>query len=209
MSTPVNIVTTRVTVSVESVNVDRPVHGDKFFGRNCECSGNHTNPLNPESTCRPSTSSPSAPLCSGRGSCECGKCICHTPDTVTGQFCECDDTSCDRSPSGELCSGRGDCKCGQCNCAPGWSGSACDCKEDESNCMDPVSGLVCAGHGQCVCGACKCKDDGYSGPHCSVCPVCPDQCESLRHCVECKAWVDECSAKCVEEKDEQCPDDCK
>ena len=28
--------------------------------------------------------------------------------------------------------------------------------------------------------ACKCSDDGYSGPHCSVCPVCPDQCESLR-----------------------------
>ena len=23
-----------------------------YFGRSCECSGNHTNPLNPESTCR-------------------------------------------------------------------------------------------------------------------------------------------------------------
>ena len=30
-----------------------------------------------------------------------------------------------------------------------------------------------------------------------------------RHCVECKAWVDECSAKCVEEEDEQCSDECK
>ena len=28
--------------------------------------------------------------------------------------------------------------------------------------------------------ACKCSDDGYSGRHCSACPVCPDQCESLR-----------------------------
>ena len=45
---------------------------------------------------RPPTSSPSAPLCSGRGSCECGKCSCRTPQTVTGEFCECDDTSCDR-----------------------------------------------------------------------------------------------------------------
>ena len=27
--------------------------------------------------------------------------------------------------------------------------------------------------------------------------------------MECKAWVDECSAKCVEEKAEQCSDECK
>ena len=27
--------------------------------------------------------------------------------------------------------------------------------------------------------------------------------------MECKAWVDECSAKCVEEEDEQCSDECK
>ena len=27
--------------------------------------------------------------------------------------------------------------------------------------------------------------------------------------MECKAWVDECSAKCVEEEDEKCSDDCK
>ena len=30
-----------------------------------------------------------------------------------------------------------------------------------------------------------------------------------RHCVECKAWVDDCSAKCVEEEEEQCSDECK
>ena len=40
------------TVCGECQCFDRPEQGDKFFGQHCECSGNHTNPLNPESTCR-------------------------------------------------------------------------------------------------------------------------------------------------------------
>ena len=40
------------TICGECQCFDRPEQGDKFFGPHCECSGNHTNPLNPESTCR-------------------------------------------------------------------------------------------------------------------------------------------------------------
>ena len=73
--------------------------GDTFFGDRCQCPGNHSNPLNPESSCRQDSQ---LQLCSGRGSCECGVCQCDKqPDMeVWGQFCECDNVSCDRS-SGE------------------------------------------------------------------------------------------------------------
>ena len=30
-----------------------------------------------------------------------------------------------------------------------------------------------------------------------------------RHCVECKAWVDDCATKCLDEEDEQCTEECK
>ena len=30
-----------------------------------------------------------------------------------------------------------------------------------------------------------------------------------RHCVECKAWVDDCATKCLDEEEEQCTEECK
>ena len=192
----------------ECLCFDRPEQGDKFFGSNCECSGSHTNPLNPESTCRCEASAcqpiiftsynyisrapgagPSSQLCSGRGSCDCGKCVCDKSNTtnIYGQFCECDDNSCDRSLSGLVCGGHGQCECGQCECDAGWTGPACDCRDDVTQCLSP-DGQICSGHGECVCGQCKSCDDGYSGQFCSECQTCPDKCQSLKACVECLAF---------------------
>ena len=75
---------------------DRPDFGDTFFGDRCQCPGNHSSPLNPESSCRQDGQ---LQLCSGRGSCECGVCQCdkQLDMEVWGPFCECDNVSCDRS----------------------------------------------------------------------------------------------------------------
>ena len=37
---------------IETKNIISTLISTSYFGRSCECSGNHTNPLNPESTCR-------------------------------------------------------------------------------------------------------------------------------------------------------------
>ena len=64
-------------------------------------------------------------LCNNRGDCICGKCEClprdHPDEVVSGEFCECDNFSCDRH-HGELCSGpdHGECVCGQCVCNSEW-----------------------------------------------------------------------------------------
>ncbi|KAL0614492.1 Integrin beta-like protein 1, partial [Plecturocebus cupreus] len=36
-------------------------------------------------------------LCSGKGSCHCGKCICSAEEWyISGEFCDCDDRDCDK-----------------------------------------------------------------------------------------------------------------
>ena len=165
---------------------------NRFWGTNCQCEGNQTSSVNPESNCRfvtlknsiicthdffrPPASGPSSPLCSGRGSCECGKCVCEKNESMNiyGQFCECDDKSCDRSLSGLVCGGHGRCDCGRCECDAGWTGPACDCLAEVTQCLSPDGG-ICSGHGDCVCGQCKRCDDGYSGQFCSECITCPDK----------------------------------
>ena len=42
---------------------ERSILIPSYFGRSCECSGNHTNPLNPESTCRWILFRPPTSLC--------------------------------------------------------------------------------------------------------------------------------------------------
>jgi hypothetical protein len=124
---------------------------------------------------RPHASSSSSPVCSGRGSCECGNCVCDKSNTtiIYRQFCECDDSSCDRSLSGLLCGGHGLCNSGRCERDACWTGPACDCSNDVSQCLSP-DGKICSGHGECLCGQCKRCDDGYSGQFCSECETCPE-----------------------------------
>ena len=100
---------------------------------------------------------------------------------VSGDYCECDNFSCDRY-DGQLCSGpdHGVCNCGKCECfaeydVPGYT--ACECKASQETCMTPYGehkDKLCSGHGECVCGECKCNesDEGqYSGRYCEDCPV--------------------------------------
>ena len=62
---------------------------------------------------------------------------------IWGQFCECDNFSCDRR-NNTICSGHGNCNCGICECAPGWTGDACECSTDTSACIR--HGVECSGH---------------------------------------------------------------
>ena len=113
---------------------------------------------------------------------------------VYGDYCECDNFSCDRY-KGELCSGEdhGECVCGQCNCRPEWDVegySACQCKASDETCITPFGEQimkVCSGHGECECGECSCEEN-YSGKWCEECPTCPDKCEELKPCVQCQVF---------------------
>lgn len=72
------------------------------LGSHCECSEEEYNPSQ-QDNCSPR---PGQPLCSQRGECTCGQCVCHSSDfgKVTGKYCECDDFSCVRF-KGQMCSG--------------------------------------------------------------------------------------------------------
>lgn len=72
------------------------------LGSHCECSEEEYNPSQ-QDNCSPRRDQP---LCSQRGECICGQCVCHSSDfgKVTGKYCECDDFSCVRF-KGQMCSG--------------------------------------------------------------------------------------------------------
>ena len=167
---------------------DRPDTGDRYFGSQCECSGNHTDPFDPDLACRPPGD---LPLCNGRGQCECGVCRCDEGDgemRIYGDLCQCDNMSCDRDRTGSLCGGHGFCDCGTCQCEAGWSGPACDCQQSEAECLAPgEEESLCSGHGECECGVCRCED-GWTGEHCDQCPTCADTCHLLAECVQCLQW---------------------
>lgn len=61
-------------------------------------------------------------LCSNRGECVCGECICFSKqnpgEIISGDFCECDTFSCARDINGRSCGGRerGTCCDGECHC---------------------------------------------------------------------------------------------
>ncbi|KYO46518.1 integrin beta-3 isoform X1 [Alligator mississippiensis] len=155
-----------------------------WLGSHCECSEEEYNPSQ-QDNCSPQKGQP---LCSQRGECICGQCVCHGSDfgKVTGKYCECDDFSCIRF-KGEMCSGHGQCSCGDCLCDSDWTGDYCNCTTRTDTCMSS-NGLVCSGHGHCVCGKCDCTQPGSYGDTCEKCPTCPDACTIKKECVECKKF---------------------
>uniref|UniRef100_A0A3B5MRK1 Integrin beta n=1 Tax=Xiphophorus couchianus TaxID=32473 RepID=A0A3B5MRK1_9TELE len=136
----------------------RPDHGhmkdsSSDPNRNCKADGSNVN-------------------CSGRGVCECGKCVCEQSrlGTVYGKYCEMDDFSCPYE-KGQLCGGRGVCVSGDCVCEVGWTGDSCSCPTSKTSCQS-ADGLLCSGCGECVCGKCVCTDPQRSGDFCERCPTC-------------------------------------
>uniref|UniRef100_A0A8D3D3T8 Integrin beta n=1 Tax=Scophthalmus maximus TaxID=52904 RepID=A0A8D3D3T8_SCOMX len=125
--------------------------------------------------------------CSGRGECDCGRCMCEQSrlGTVYGKYCERDDFSCPYD-EGLLCGGRGVCVSSECLCDDGWTGDSCSCPVSEATCQS-ANGLLCSGRGRCVCGKCVCDDLHYSGDFCERCPACQSTCQSYGNCVGCRA----------------------
>merc|ERR1719410_468034 len=172
---------------------------DDYFGRHCECSAANLSFQGEwEAGCRSDNTTQT--LCNNRGDCICGKCEClprdNPEEVVSGEFCECDNFSCDRH-DGQLCSGpqHGECVCGQCVCNSDWDVpgySACECRASNETCITPYGKFVnqlCSGHGTCECGECKCEEteEGqYSGEFCEDCPTCPGMCHELKTCVQCQ-----------------------
>lgn len=76
--------------------------GPGWLGSQCECSEEDYRPSQ-QDECSPREGQP---ICSQRGECLCGQCVCHSSDfgKITGKYCECDDFSCVRY-KGEMCSG--------------------------------------------------------------------------------------------------------
>uniref|UniRef100_A0A8C5PHH3 Integrin beta n=1 Tax=Leptobrachium leishanense TaxID=445787 RepID=A0A8C5PHH3_9ANUR len=173
-----------------------------WLGPHCECSEQGYSPSQ-QDRCSPKEGSS---ICSRRGECICGQCVCHSSDfgKVWGQFCECDDFSCLRF-KGEMCSGHGQCNCGDCVCDSDWTGDYCNCTTRTDSCLSST-GLLCSGWGQCVCGKCECTQPGSYGVTCEKCPTCPDACTIKKGCVECKyfnrgPWNDDtsCNRICRDE----------
>lgn len=78
------------------------------LGPHCECAEGDYNPMAQDRCSGPAGSGgPQSAICSGRGDCVCGQCVCHSSDfgKVWGKLCECDDFNCLRY-KGELCSGK-------------------------------------------------------------------------------------------------------
>ncbi|XP_028845577.1 integrin beta-3b [Denticeps clupeoides] len=153
------------------------------LGPLCECAEGDYSPAE-QDTCG---SLSNGAVCSGRGDCVCGQCVCHNSDfgKVWGKMCECDDFNCLRY-KGELCSGHGTCSCGFCQCDPGWKGENCNCSTHTDTCTSSMHMQLCSGRGQCVCGTCECTQPGAYGATCDKCPTCPDACTMKKECVECK-----------------------
>ncbi|KAL1020738.1 hypothetical protein UPYG_G00004030 [Umbra pygmaea] len=149
-------------------------------GQRCECETlqNTENSVSQEALCSdPHTNSSASQLCSGHGSCVCGRCVCQS--TRRGQFCQCDDHNCDYH-NNIICGGNGRCDCGTCHCFHGYTGSACECSSLRDQCQTGNSG-ICSHHGECVCNQCSCHR-GYFGTHCNNLQA---PCHTHRGCVAC------------------------
>ncbi|XP_074196927.1 integrin beta-8 isoform X4 [Rhinolophus sinicus] len=145
------------------------------------------------------------PVCSGRGVCICGKCLCHRIKLgkVYGKYCEKDDFSCPYH-HGNLCAGHGECEAGRCRCFSGWEGDRCQCPSTSAqHCVNP-KGQVCSGRGTCVCGRCECTDPRSIGRFCEHCPTCHTTCNENWNCVQClhphnlsQVLLDRCKTSCA------------
>uniref|UniRef100_A0A8C4QFX3 Integrin beta n=1 Tax=Eptatretus burgeri TaxID=7764 RepID=A0A8C4QFX3_EPTBU len=159
-----------------------------WLGETCRCNGSDVGPgvQVDQSGCFDPGSW--QPVCSARGECICGTCVCHSSPygLISGKYCECDDVSCARH-SDLLCGGHGNCHCGMCRCHNGWTGDACNCTMQTYTCESP-DGRMCSDRGQCVCGQCECTSPGSSGKTCERCPTCSDFCMARRDCVECQLF---------------------
>ncbi|MEE6489434.1 hypothetical protein FKM82_015557 [Ascaphus truei] len=127
--------------------------------------------------CQKAAEENSAECSQGKGSFECGVCVCNPG--FLGTHCECNEGSLNSSSCKELdlCSGRGECYCGQCICNPSVYGRVygphCEC--DNFSCLRH-RGLICGGHGDCECGQCVCHS-GWTGEYCN-CTTNTDSCVS-------------------------------
>ncbi|XP_040393777.1 integrin beta-like protein 1 [Cygnus olor] len=114
---------------------------------------------------------PGGQLCSGRGRCNCGVCICQVTEAgkYYGPLCECHDWVCE-TYDGKICAGHGKCDCGKCKCDEGWYGEACQyptsCnltrKKSNEMCKNSQD-IICSGAGTCQCGRCKCANSEGNG----------------------------------------------
>ncbi|GFO07717.1 integrin beta, partial [Plakobranchus ocellatus] len=183
----------------EDANSDRCWYGNGTFecgkctcdpgryGKYCECKADEFSSTDVIKQCiQPNATVP----CSGRGVCSCGECVCNArssdlKQTFSGEFCECDDFSCNHYNE-LICGGeeRGVCDCGTCICNDGFNGTACECELSQEKCKTE-RGLVCNNHGSCTCGECDC-DKGYSGLTCEQCFNCRS-CSDFEECVKCNA----------------------
>ncbi|TRY72896.1 hypothetical protein DNTS_021711 [Danionella cerebrum] len=160
----------------------------------CGCSCKHCQETPDRSSCSNNTLPEStdtcraqrnAAVCSGRGTCRCGTCVCDSSrlGNIYGSFCEMDDFSCPYE-RGMVCGGNGRCVSGECACVPGWTGEACGCRTSTETCLSD-EGVICSGRGKCVCGRCVCDDQRRSGDFCEKCPICHSSCQSHWSCVSC------------------------
>ena len=146
---------------------------DGWTGNDCSCST------------APCSTVPS--LCSGRGHCECAKCVCNTPEVVPpgvinamffGDNCECNNFQCLIGLNSLICSHQGDCGCdGNCACRDSlvgipYFGSACECDpavcvNTSDKCIASGNCTVCNGNGDCNCMTlqCSCRET-HTGMFC-------------------------------------------
>uniref|UniRef100_A0A5H1ZRV1 Integrin beta n=1 Tax=Rattus norvegicus TaxID=10116 RepID=A0A5H1ZRV1_RAT len=156
-----------------------------WLGSMCECSEEDYRPSQQEE-CSPKEGQP---ICSQRGECLCGQCVCHSSDfgKITGKYCECDDFSCVRY-KGEMCSGHGECSCGDCVKTSDWQNKYCKGKSRTQCCMALSSVLANSGY-QCVCGVCVCVCPASHGDTtCEVCSDCPEVTSFKLFFVRCKKF---------------------
>ncbi|XP_028291442.1 integrin beta-like protein 1 isoform X1 [Gouania willdenowi] len=114
---------------------------------------------------------PDGKICSGRGTCDCGICICDAkgPGKFLGPRCECHDWVCG-TYNGKTCNDRGFCDCGMCECDDGWFGDVCQFQEEcnlprkkSKELCKNQQGVVCSNRGTCHCGSCMCKNEHIRG----------------------------------------------
>ena len=167
---------------------------------------------------------PNGQVCSERGTCQNGMCICIQPNitypgvdkpVIFGPSCECDNFLCDHGPEGLVCGGNGVCKCTNgtysCSCTTttitgqDTEGTACQCNSDY--CIDPLDSCrnlsnvkcsVCFNHG--ICKSCSSQlaacecHSGFYGQYCQH--QYKPQCTADENCIQCYSRADNSATDC-------------